>query len=253
VTVECATLQESLLQSELFGHERGAFTGADRVKNGLVEVASGGTLFLDEIGEVSLATQVKLLRVLDTSTFRRVGGTKEIRVDVRVLAATNRDLAAMVEQGLFRRDLYYRLSTLTLQVPALRERTGDIDRLADHFVSLFNARFGLARTISAEARAALNRHGWPGNVRELLHTIESAMIVCDGPEIGVHHLPAALAVRPGAPPAPAQSVPTLRASERQQIQTALEITHGHRGQAARMLGISERNLYRKIRAHGLDT
>ena len=134
VIVECAALQESLLQSELFGHERGAFTGADRAKSGLFEVADGGTVFLDEIGEVSLATQVKLLRVLDTSTFRRVGSTQEIRVNVRVLAATNRDLEGMVRQGLFREDLYYRLSTIRVHLPALRERRDDIDLLADHFV-----------------------------------------------------------------------------------------------------------------------
>jgi DNA-binding NtrC family response regulator len=254
VTVECATLQESLLQSELFGHERGAFTGADRAKPGLVEVAHGGTLFLDEIGEVSLATQVKLLRVLDTSTFRRVGGTAELRVDVRVVAATNRDLSAMVQQGLFRQDLYYRLSTLALTIPPLRERASDIDLLTDHFIRLFNQRFGVSRNIGAPAREALRRHHWPGNVRELLHTIEAAMIVCDGPEIELRHLP--LFFSNGAAPAagagPSASVSTLRESERRQIQAALDLTQGHRGHAARLLGISERNLYRKIRAHHLD-
>jgi DNA-binding NtrC family response regulator len=252
VTVECATLQENLLQTELFGHERGAFTGADRAKPGLVEVAHGGTLFLDEIGEVSLATQVKLLRVLDTSTFRRVGGTSEIRVDVRIVAATNRDLPAMVQQGLFRQDLFYRLSTVTLSIPPLRQRGDDVDLLIDHFTALFNGRFGLARRIAEPARAALRRHAWPGNVRELLHTIESAMVVCDGPEITLRHLPPHFSDAPAAGAGAAPAVTTLRETERQQIQAALSVTSGHRAQAAHLLGISERNLYRKIRAHRLE-
>src|SRR4029079_9246758 len=169
ITVECAALQESLLQSELFGHERGAFTGADRMKPGVFEVASGGTLVLDEIGEVSLATQVTLLRVLDAATFRRVGGTAEIRVDVRIIAATHRDLASLVRAGLLREDLFYRLSTLALRVPPLRERGDDIDLMARHFVSLFNQRFALARRRAAAVVELLRRHDWPGNVRELMH------------------------------------------------------------------------------------
>ena len=157
VTVECAALQESLLQSELFGHERGAFTGAERAKPGLFEVASGGTIFLDEIGEVSQATQVTLLRVLDASTFRHVGGTHEIRVDVRVIAATNRDLAGMVRQGLFREDLYYRLSTISAHLPPLRERGEDVALLARHFVDVFNARFGVERRLGDEAHGGAPR------------------------------------------------------------------------------------------------
>jgi DNA-binding NtrC family response regulator len=180
VVVECAALQETLLQSELFGHERGAFTGADRAKPGLFEVANGGTIFLDEIGEVSQTTQVKLLRVLDTSTFRHVGGTTEIHVDVRVLAATNRDLPAMVRQGLFREDLYYRLSTIAIEIPPLRKRQPDIALLAGHFVGRLNERFGFHKRLSATASDALRRHDWPGNVRELLHAIEAAMIVGEG-------------------------------------------------------------------------
>ena len=250
VTVECAALQENLLQSELFGHERGAFTGADRAKPGLFEVADGGTLFLDEIGEVSLATQVKLLRVLDASTFRHVGGTREIHVDVRVVAATNRDLVGLVRQGLFREDLFYRLSTLTVSVPPLRERGTDIDLLADHFVALFNQRFGVRRCLGHEARLLLRHHPWPGNVRELLHAIEAAMVVCDGAEILPVHLTTlgrtTAAVPDGA------SVQTLRQTEREQIARALAATAGRRAAAARMLGISERNLYRKIRTHNID-
>ena len=252
VVVECAALQENLLQSELFGHERGAFTGADRAKPGLFEVAHGGTLFLDEIGEVSLATQVKLLRVLDTSTFRHVGGTAEIRVDVRVLAATNRDLPAMVRQGLFRDDLYYRLSTVTLQVPALRERRSDIALLAEHFVALFNERFGLSRRISADALTALRAHDWPGNVRELRHAIEAAMVVCDGPELLPQHFTDAIRGGTGSSQSTPASTRTLREMERVQIRAALDATAGHRAHAAKLLGISERNLYRKIRTYHLD-
>jgi DNA-binding NtrC family response regulator len=262
VVVECAALQESLLQSELFGHERGAFTGADRAKPGLFEVAHGGTIFLDEIGEVSQATQVKLLRVLDTSTFRHVGGTQEIRVDVRVLVATNRDLAAMVRQGLFREDLYYRLSTIALAMPPLRERQADIDLLAQHFVALLNDRFQCRKRIGDAALGVLGRHDWPGNVRELLHVIEAAMVVCDGVEVLPEHLPAAvragrLANAAGARTNPAgdgaSQLPTLEQLERTHIETALRAAEGHRGNAARILGISERNLYRKLREYGLLT
>jgi DNA-binding NtrC family response regulator len=262
VTVECAALQESLLQSELFGHERGAFTGADRAKPGLFEVASGGTIFLDEIGEVSLATQVTLLRVLDGSTFRHVGGTHEIRVDVRVIAATNRDLAGMVRQGLFREDLYYRLSTISVHLPALRERRADTALLARHFVDLFSARFGVRRRLDDDALAVLEAHTWPGNVRELLHAVEAAMVVCEGPVIRAEHVPAA--IRSGAPPGqPAASAgagppgpsaagrtPTLDEVERAHIERVLRAHNGHRGLAAKALGISERNLYRKLREWG---
>jgi DNA-binding NtrC family response regulator len=271
VVVECAALQESLLQSELFGHERGAFTGADRAKPGLFEVAHGGTIFLDEIGEVSPATQVKLLRVLDTSTFRRVGATSEIRVDVRILAATNRDLQAMVRQGLFREDLYYRLSTVTLTMPPLREREGDIDVLAAHFVARLNDRFGVRKRLGAEALEALRRHDWPGNVRELLHVVEASMIVSDDVEIAPAHLPASLRAQPGAahtsrvatgspaglgkPAGEGGAAPaplTLDELERAHIEAALRATAGHRAQTARMLGISERNLYRKLRDYGIE-
>jgi len=249
VTVECAALQDSLLQSELFGHERGAFTGADRAKPGLFEVAHGGTIFLDEIGEVSQATQVKLLRVIDTSTFRHVGGTAEIHVDVRVLAATNRDLDAMVRQGLFRQDLYFRLSTITLTVPPLRARRPDIDLLASHFIGVLNERFGVRKRIGEAALAILRRYDWPGNVRELRHAVEAAVVMCEGTEIGPEHLPAAVRAGSTVPPdpaAPGASFPTLEQVERAHIELALELAGGHRSHAARMLGISERNLYRKL-------
>jgi DNA-binding NtrC family response regulator len=255
IVVECAALQESLLQSELFGHVKGAFTGADRNKPGLFEVASGGTIFLDEIGEISQATQVKLLRVLDTSTFRHVGGTDEIRVDARVLAATNRDLPSMIGQGLFREDLYYRLRTITVRLPPLRERRGDVDLLARHFVTMFNERFGFKRWLAPKTIERLRQHPWPGNVRELLHVIEAAMIVCEGEEIQPEHLDAAL--RPGsAAPAVSLTAPdaplaTLEALERAHIERVIAATGGHRGQSAKILGISERNLYRKLREYGM--
>ena len=256
VVVECAALQETLLQSELFGHERGAFTGAERTKPGLFEVADGGTIFLDEIGEVSLATQVKLLRVLDTSTFRRVGATVERKVNVRVLAATHRDLVAMVRQGLFREDLYYRLSTISVTMPPLRERRADIDRLAAYFVSSFNERFGSSKRLTVEFFERLRAHDWPGNVRELAHVVEAAMVVCDGDELRPEHLPGRLRARPHIPAVtPAVSatgtLPTLEALERAHIELVLKATDGHRSQAAEILGISERNLYRKLREYQL--
>ncbi len=254
VVVECASLQEGLLQSELFGHERGAFTGADRAKPGLFEVAHGGTIFLDEIGEVSQSTQVKLLRVLDTSVFRRVGGTKEIKVDVRILAATNRDLAGMVRQGAFREDLYYRLSTITIELPSLRERGTDIDLLAQHFVTVLNDRYGTEKRIQPETLQMLRRHDWPGNVRELLHVIESCMVVCEGQTILPEHLPPALRAPSGpaaTDPGAGDRMPTLQEMERAHIELAIQRANGHRGNAARALGISERNLYRKLREYGL--
>jgi len=262
ITVECAALQESLLQSELFGHERGAFTGAERAKPGLFEVASGGTIFLDEIGEVSPGTQVTLLRVLDASTFRHVGGTHEIRVDVRVLAATNRDLAGMVRQRLFREDLFYRLSTISVHLPGLRERSADVALLARHFVDLFSARFGVERRLSDEALAVLRAHSWPGNVRELLHVVEAAMVVCEGPIIRPDHLPSSVRTDSGGgghARATAQDSSagtgeggtlTLEQVERAHIERVLRAHSGHRGLAAKALGISERNLYRKLREWG---
>jgi DNA-binding NtrC family response regulator len=255
IVVDCAALQESLLQSELFGHVKGAFTGADRNKPGLFEVASGGTVFLDEIGDVSQATQVKLLRVLDTSTFRHVGGTEEVRVDVRVLAATNRDLPSLIAQGLFREDLYYRLQTISVPLPPLRERRGDIDLLARHFVGVFNERFGFHKRIGPKTLERLRQHDWPGNVRELLHVIEAATIVCDGEEIQPEHLGAALRSAPGstahATAAGNGALLTLDAIERAHIERVIRATGEHRANAAKVLGISERNLYRKLREYGM--
>lgn len=255
VVVECATLQENLLESELFGHERGAFTGADRGKPGLFEVANSGTIFLDEIGEVSPATQIKLLRVLDTATFRHVGGTDEIRVDVRILTATNRDVSSMVRQCLFREDLFYRLSTITVEVPPLRARGTDVELLAQQFVATLNERFGSSKRISEEALQLFRSHNWPGNVRELLHVVEAAMVLCEGTCILPEHLPATFrnsrAAMVSSFSSKGASLPTLEQAEREHIRLALEASNGHRGKAARILGISERNLYRKLHEHGL--
>lgn len=262
VVVECAALQENLMQSELFGHERGSFTGAERTKPGLFEVADGGTIFLDEIGEISPATQTTLLRVIDTGTFRHMGGTKEVHVNVRVLAATNRDIPAMVHRGLFREDLFYRLSTITLDVPPLRARSGDVDLLAQQFTEMLNERFGSNKRISEEALALLRRHTWPGNVRELLHVIEASMVLCDGSHILLEHLPAVLRAGKVADAGASATRPssdierrllTLQEVERSHIKSTLETCNGHRGNAARMLGISERNLYRKLREYDLLT
>jgi DNA-binding NtrC family response regulator len=249
VVVECAALQEDLLQSELFGHEKGAFTGADRSKPGLFEVADGGTIFLDEIGEVNQATQVKLLRALDTSTFRHVGGTEEIRVDVRVLAATNRDLERSVTQGHFREDLFYRLSTIILRLPPLRARGDDVALLSRRFVERFNRRFESNVQISPGAEAVLKSHHWPGNVRELLHVIERAMVVCEDGVIQPENLPLALRSGTGAraPEMESEELPSLAELERAHVERVLRSVDGHRGKAARILGISERNLYRKLR------
>ena len=255
IVINCVALTETLLENELFGHERGAFTGADHAKPGLFEVANGGTIFLDEIGEVSPATQTKLLRVLDTSTFRHVGATREIRVDVRILTATNRDIPAMVRQGLFREDLYYRLSTITVEVPPLRARGDDIKMLAQHFAAVLNERFASNKEISEEALDLLQRHSWPGNVRELLHVVEAALVLCEGTQVLPEHLPLSLrnskTAAQGGESKQESPLPTLQEAELTHVRMALAASKGHRGNAAKILGISERNLYRKLRDHGL--
>ena len=247
VVVECAALHEDLLDNELFGHDRGAYTGATHSKHGLFEVAHQGTILLDEIGDVSLATQVKLLRVLETGCFRHVGGTRELRVDVRLLAATNHDLQDMMERGYFRRDLYYRINTINMEVPPLRERPGDIPTLVEHFTRRLNARFGQQRQISPAALERLCAHAWPGNVRELLHVMERAMIMSDLDLIEVEHLPPGL-----RDDTPAEPIMSMRQMELRHIKRALGAMGGNRGRTARILGISERTLYRKIKEYDLQ-
>lgn len=254
VVVDCAALHEELLQSELFGHERGAYTGAVTAKPGLFEVADGGTIFLDEIGDTTLSVQVKLLRVLETATFRRLGGTRELKVDVRVLAATNRDLQAMIARGQFREDLYYRLGAVHIELLPLRERRQDIAALAEHFVRRVSARLGVQRALAPSALQRLLAHNWPGNARELLHCLEQALLVADGAVVGPEHLPAGIgADRAVAMPQQThgpEPLCTLQELERAHIARVLASVHGHRAAAAKVLGISERNLYRKVR--GLD-
>ncbi len=254
VVVDCSNLHEELLQSELFGHEAGAYTGAARLKHGLFEVADKGTIFLDEVGDVSPALQAKLLRVIETGTFRRLGGNAEITVDVRVLAATNRDLAEMVAQKHFREDLFYRLNTIRVDVPPLRDRPEDVACLAAHFVERFNRRFSQRRRLSPEAVDALTRYSWPGNIRQLQNVIEQVVVLADDEVIAPAHLPAS--VRPPAAPAAHRfagtEVVSLRDVERQYIEFVVNQCGGHRANAARVLGIGERSLYRKLSEFGLD-
>jgi len=252
VVVDCASLHENLLQSELFGHEKGAYTGAVRLKHGLFEVADRGTIFLDEIGEVTLPLQVKLLRVLETGVFRHVGGTTDVTVDVRVIAATNRDLEAMMRAGTFREDLYYRLNVFSIPIPPLRERREDIPQLVEHFVRSSGIIGKRGARVSPEAMLVLEGYSWPGNARELQNVVERALILCDGDVIRPEHLPIGMR-HPSAHAADANGGPrpTLAEAERRYIREILTECNGHRHKAAVILGISERNLYRKLKE--LDT
>jgi len=247
VPINCAALPENLIESELFGHERGAFTGAVERKTGLFEVASRGTVFLDEIGELSLPLQSRLLRVLETHEFFRVGGTRAVRVDVRVVSATNRDLKAEVDAHRFREDLYYRLNGVTLRVPPLRERRGDILLLARHFLD----RIGGSRVLSEGAAETLTAYEWPGNVRELEMAIQRAALLSPGPEIRAQDLP--LEVRPRAAPRLLRTDLNLADMEREYVQAVLEKNHGHRGRTAEALGIDPKTLYNKLRSWGQET
>ena len=249
VVVDCTTLHDDLLHSELFGHEKGAYTGATERKHGLFEVADGGTMFLDEIGDLSLGLQQKLLRVLETGCFRHVGGTREIHVDARLVAATNRNLEEMIARGQFRSDLYYRLGTLHVEMPPLRDRVEDIPTLARHFLARIDARYGLQRRISAEAMARLQAWHWPGNVRELLHAVEAAAVLATGEVIEVEDLPRHVR---GTRRQETAVMRTLESLERDHIISVLQTVGGNRHQAASVLGISERTLYRKLSDYGLE-
>jgi len=263
VVVDCASLPENLFESELFGHERGAFTGANTSKPGLVEAASGGTLFLDEVGDIPLAMQVKLLRLLESGTYRRVGSNELRRTDVRVVSATHRDLKAMVADGRFREDLYYRLSTFPIALPALRERADDIALLA---VTLLD-RVAPQRRLSLAAQTLdmLKRYPFPGNVRELRNVLERAALLADGNTIEPVHVERALdadarlAPKSSAMPSPSAAAPdtsasgadsSLRSVEKAALRAQLKAHRGSRAELARKLGISERSLYRKLREIG---
>lgn len=247
VTVDGGTLQETLFESELFGHERGAFTGADRQKKGLIEEAEGSTLFLDEIGETSPANQAKLLRVLETSTFRRLGGTRTLKADVRFVVASNRDLAEMSQAGNFRSDLYFRLASFVIRVPPLRERREDIPLLAEHFLQRF-ARG--ERSLTPDALKLLMAYDWPGNVRELRNLIERAVILSarEG-KIRPEHFGMLASRREEAVVLAFEHEPSLSEIERDYLQRTLQRHGGNRAKAAAILGISERNIYRLIRQY----
>jgi len=260
VTVNCGAIPESLLESELFGHRKGAFTDAIRDKRGLFEEADGGSIFLDEIGELPRSLQVKLLRVLQEEEIKRLGDTRSIKIDVRVLAATTKDLAGEVKAGHFRDDLFYRINVLQVTVPPLRERAGDLGLLIQHFVDKTAKRLGLqVNQVDPAVLRALQRYLWPGNVRELENVIERAMVMAGGRTIELEDLPPALQE------AQAQTSPLLpddgalsikeasRRLERELIRRALEKTGGNRTQAAKLLEISHPALLYKIKEYGLDT
>ncbi len=247
VAVNAAALPESLAESELFGHERGAFTGADRARAGRFEEAHGGTLFLDEIGELAPALQAKLLRVLEDGRVRRLGSEKDVTVDVRLIAATNRDLAREVETGGFRRDLYFRLAVVPIALPPLRERPGDVPLLARHFVSRLAARHRLPEPeLTPEALDVLGAQGWPGNVRELRNALERAVVVRGGLAIRAED------VRPAAASAAPTHTLDEDTREREAALEALRLSGGNRDAAARKLGISVRTLYYRLRRWGLN-
>jgi NtrC-family two-component system response regulator AlgB len=242
VTVTCSALAETLLESELFGHARGSFTGAVRDRQGRFEAADGGTVFLDEIGEIAPATQVKLLRFLQSKEFERVGETATRKVDVRVLAATNRDLEAAVQSGVFREDLFYRLNAVRLKLPPLRERTEDIPLLVQHLV----AKRGSNVTVSPEAQRALDAYAWRGNIRELENIIERALILSHGTGIQLQHLPEEFQSLGDA----SQRPMSLEEVEQQHIVRVLRIARDL-DEAARILGIDPTTLWRKRKKYGL--
>jgi Nif-specific regulatory protein len=254
IKVNCAALPETLVESELFGHERGAFTGADARKKGRFELANGGTLFLDEIGELSPAIQVKLLRVLQEREFERVGGTEPVKVDVRMITATNRDLEKALAGGSFREDLYYRLNVFPIFIPPLRARKADVLPLADYFAEKYAREHGKSiKRISTPAIDLLSGYHWPGNVRELENTIERAVLMADGEVIHGHHLPPTLQTAEATGTVVSTSLSTaVEAFERSLIEDALKTTRGNRSKAARLLSTTERVISYKVKKYGID-
>jgi len=275
VRVNCAALAPGILESELFGHEKGSFTGAMQRRPGRFELADGGTLFLDEVGDLPMEVQIKLLRTLQEREFERVGGTETIKVDVRLVSATNRNLEKMIEEGTFREDLYYRLNVFPINLPPLRDRLDDLTPLAQHFVAKFARNLGIRPPgVSPDALHRLREYGWPGNVRELENIVERAMILARGADIGPAHLdfgrraqPTPVAGTVGAPPHVVDpgSAPVamphddgrplaerLLESEKKEIIAAIEKSRGNIASASRMLGINRSTLYYRLRKHGLE-
>ena len=254
VKVSCAALPESLIESELFGYEKGAFTGAEARKKGRFELAEGGTLFLDEIGDVNLATQVKLLRVLQQREFERVGGVDTVKANVRLLAATNKDLERAIAAATFREDLYYRLNVFTIFVPPLRERKADLLLLVDHFLEKFAREHRRSiKRISTPAIDMLTSYHWPGNVRELENTLERSVLMCDGEVIHGHHLPPSLQTAEASGTVMRVSLKdAVSGYEKDLIQDALKTTRGNCAKAARMLDTTERIVSYKVRQYGID-
>jgi Nif-specific regulatory protein len=254
VKVSCAALPDSLIESELFGYEKGAFTGAEQRKKGRFELAEGGTLFLDEIGDINLATQVKLLRVLQEREFERLGSTETIKVNVRMVAATNKDMERAIAAGTFREDLYYRLNVFAIFVPPLRERKADLLLLVDHFLEKFSREHRKSiKRISTPAIDMLMSYHWPGNVRELENTLERAVLMCDSQVIHGHHLPPSLQTAEASGTVTRVSLSDAVAGfEKDLIQDALKTTRGNRAKAARLLDTTERVLNYKVRKYGVD-
>jgi len=258
LAINCGAIPENLLESELFGHKKGAFTDANGDRQGLFEQANGGTLFFDEIGELPLNLQVKLLRVLEEESIRPLGASGDVQVDVRIITATHRDLAAEAKAGRFREDLFYRINVLPMVIPPLRMRQGDIDLLVDHFLLRHNARLGTRiRGVLPDAHQILLDYTWPGNVRELENTIERAMVLCDGDMIGTHDLPERL--REAVDPVTIQLASgelsikkTTTAIEQILIRRALQKTNGNRTRAAELLEISHRALLYKIKDYKIS-
>jgi DNA-binding NtrC family response regulator len=256
IPVHCGAIPEGLLESELFGHEKGSFTGAIARKEGVFKLADRGTLFLDEVSEMSVPLQVKLLRVLETGSFRRVGGVEDIRVDVRVVAATNRELKELLDNNLFRQDLYYRLNVFPIVLPPLRERVGDIPRLVEHVLGRLRKAGSPASSVSEEAMGLLCAYAWPGNVRELENVIERAVILSSGEEVRAEHLP--LELRPEqrpAPPADASELTFREAKgefEKHYLETLLTKHDGSVATAAKAAGMSRAHFYELIKKYDID-
>lgn len=255
IDINCGAIQDTLLESEMFGYEKGAFTNADSSKPGLFEVADRGTLFLDEIGELSLRLQVKLLRVLETKSFFRVGGTKQVRVDIRLVAATNKNLMFEVQENRFRQDLLYRINTVVVEVPPLRERADDIPILVEHFIAKLAGQERI--TVSQTTLDLLCEYHWPGNVRELKNVLERAIVLASNGRVAPECLPVEIynkkKITPsGKPDKPTTQGKSLADLEKQQILATLNSVNWHRGKAADLLGITPKTLYRKLRSYKLD-